>query len=190
MWAVSARGALTAGTVAAQANEAEFFEKKIRPLFAAHCAKCHNGTAQVAELDLTTAEGFAKGGASGPLINQAQPAESRLLKAVGYQEKLKMPPTGKLKDDELAALAAWVKLGAPWPKAPVVPAEMGEAKWTGPKSTREFTAEEKVFWSFQPLTQPAVPKVKNTAWVKSPVDAFVLQKLKRRGLRLRRQPTD
>src|SRR5207249_988577 len=104
-------------------------------------------TTQVAELDLTTAAGFAKGGTGGPLINKEKPVESRLLKVVGYQDKLKMPPTGKLKDEELAALGEWVKLGAPWPPAAVAQAD--EAKPTAPKSTREFAAEEKAFWAFQ-----------------------------------------
>ena len=90
-------------------GQAEFFEKQIRPIFATQCAKCHNPKAQVAKLDLTTAEGFAKGGESGPLINKDKPEESRLLKAIGYSETLKMPPTGKLKDEEIQALAAWVK---------------------------------------------------------------------------------
>jgi len=48
---------------AAQSKDAmEFFEKRVRPVLVANCAKCHNPQAQVAELDLTTAEGFARGG--------------------------------------------------------------------------------------------------------------------------------
>ena len=122
----------------AQNNAAvELFEKRIRPLLLTNCAKCHNTQAQVAKLDLTTAAGFAKGGESGPLIDRGMPEESRLLKVIGYNETLKMPPTGKLKDDDIAALTAWVKLGAPWPSAPGV----AEAVAAKPKSTtREFTA--------------------------------------------------
>lgn len=173
---------LPGGAVAsAQAEaQAEFFEKKIRPLLVTHCAKCHNPQAQVAQLDLTTAAGVAKGGESGPLVNQEKPEESRLLKVIGYAETLKMPPSGKLKDSEIADLAAWVKLGAPWPNAGGV---VAETKAAGPKSTtRSFTEEEKAFWAFQPLAQSAAPKVKNTAWVKSPVDAFVLAKLEEKGI--------
>jgi hypothetical protein len=32
-------------------------------------------------------------------------------------------------------------------------------------------------WSFQPLAQPAVPTVKDTRWVRNPIDRFVLAKL-------------
>jgi mono/diheme cytochrome c family protein len=167
----------------AQANDAaEFFEKKVRPILAANCAKCHNPKAQVAELDLTTAEGFARGGESGSLINKEQPEESRLLKVIGYDDKLKMPPTGKMKDADIAVLTEWVKMGAPWPsaKAEAVVAA-GEAKRVK-TSTREFTDSEKKFWAFQPLANPAVPKVKNPDWVKTPIDAFLLAELEKKNL--------
>lgn len=86
----------------------EFFEKKIRPVFAANCAACHNAKLKVAGLDLTTADGFARGGQSGPAV-------SKLLKVTSYDESLKMPPSGKLKDEELADLRTWVQAGASWP---------------------------------------------------------------------------
>ncbi len=161
-----------------QADQTEFFEKKVRPLLIANCAKCHNPNAKVAELDLTTAEGFARGGESGPLINKEHPEESRLLKVIGYDDKLKMPPSGKMKDADLAVIAEWVKAGAHWPNAKAIVAETK----TAPKSTREFTDEEKKFWAYQPLANPAVPKVKNSAWVKSPIDAFILAKLEEKNL--------
>lgn len=48
----------------------EFFEKKIRPILATSCQRCHNSKAKVAGLDLTTAEGFHRGGDSGLLVNK------------------------------------------------------------------------------------------------------------------------
>ncbi len=168
--------------VAAQSSDpADFFEQQIRPVLVANCAKCHNAQAQVAKLDLTSAEGFAKGGESGRLVNKDKPEESRLLQVIGYNEALKMPPAGRLKDAEINALAAWVKMGAPWPNTNAA-AALTETK-TAPKSTREFTDEEKAFWAFQPLAQTSVPKVKDAAWVKAPLDAFVLAKLEAKGLK-------
>lgn len=179
MWSIS-RPSTSAS--AAQSNDsAEFFEKKVRPVLVANCGKCHNPRAQVAELDLTTAEGFARGGESGPLVNKEKPEESRLLKAIGYEDKLKMPPAGKLKADDIAVLAEWIKKGAVWPNAKLeTTAAADETKWA--KTTREFTEDEKKFWAFQPLTNPVTPKVKNSAWVKTPIDAFVLARLEEKNL--------
>ena len=159
----------------------EFFEKKVRPVLVNNCARCHNPKAMVAELDLTTAEGFLKGGESGPLVNRDQPEQSRLLLVVGYQEKLKMPPAGKLREDEIEALAEWVRMGAPWPGVeaarPVVAA--------APRSGRAFTDEERKFWSFQPLAGVEVPEVSNLKsanWARTPIDRFILARLAEKGL--------
>ncbi|MFM8394683.1 MAG: PSD1 and planctomycete cytochrome C domain-containing protein, partial [Acidobacteriota bacterium] len=156
----------------------EFFEKRVRPVLATHCAKCHNPNAMVAELDLTTAEGFRKGGESGALVDRDHPEKSRLLKVVGYEEKLKMPPSGKLRDDELEALATWVKMGATWPGAPVAAAGGAPA----PRSGRAFTEDEKNYWAFQRIGQPVPPAVKNGRWVRNPIDRFILAGLEAKGL--------
>lgn len=163
-----------------QSDHAEFFEKQVRPLLATKCQMCHNAEAKTAGLDLSSAEGFAHGGASGLLLDSAQPAASLLLQVISYEGALKMPPMGKLKAEEIAVLTAWVKMGAPWPGTVPVAAEANKAPKNS--SVREFTASEKAFWAFQPLQHPAVPRVKNTAWIKSPIDAFVLEKLKARKL--------
>ncbi|MGH9843682.1 MAG: PSD1 and planctomycete cytochrome C domain-containing protein, partial [Blastocatellia bacterium] len=157
----------------------EFFEKKVRPLFAASCAKCHNPKARIAGLDLTTAEGFTRGGESGALVDKEKPEESRLLKVVSYDGAMKMPPTGKLKDDEVAVLTAWVKMGAPWPGAEKPAAA---ANWPKNSSVREFTEAEKAFWSYQPVRSVTPPAVKNASWAQSPIDRFILQKLEEKGL--------
>src|SRR5689334_12549882 len=99
------------------AQQSDFFEKKIRPVLASRCQACHNAKIKTAGLDLSTAEGFQHGGQSGPLVVAGDPGASRILKAIGYAEPLKMPPTGKLADEEIADLAAWVKSGAVWPGA-------------------------------------------------------------------------
>src|SRR5262245_44471297 len=96
----------------------EFFEKNIRPIFATRCQDCHNARVKTAGLDLSSPEGFTRGGQSGPLISSSDPASSSLLKVVSYEERLKMPPTGKLSDAEIAALREWVSAGAGWPGAP------------------------------------------------------------------------
>jgi len=167
-----------------QADERhEFFEKKIRPIFANACQRCHNAKAKVAGLDLTTAEAFQRGGDSGSLVNREKPEESRLLKVIGYESEMKMPPSGKLKDHEIAALTAWVKMGAPWPGA--VEASASE-NWPKNSTGRTFTEEEKAFWSYQPVraaADAAPPRVKNESWAQSPIDRFILRKLEEKNLK-------
>jgi hypothetical protein len=45
-----------------------------------------------------------------------------------------------------------------------------------------FTSAQKSYWAFQPVKKPPVPAVKNKAWVKTPVDAFILAKLEEKNL--------
>ena len=148
----------------------DFFENKIRPLFAEHCAKCHGAEEKVkGGLKMNTRADLLAGGESGPAVVPGKPDESLLVKSVKYtDDALKMPPKGKLSDQQIADLAKWVKDGAKWPNADVKPNP--EPKPNGPL----FTAEQKAFWAFQPVREPAVPKVSG---VTNPIDAFVRSKL-------------
>jgi hypothetical protein len=131
-----------------------------------------------ARLDVSTAEGFFKGGEAGPLVNAAEPDKSLLLRVISYDERLKMPPTGKLPAEVLADLAAWVEMGAPWPGF--------QQQSKGPslrQPSKTLTEAEKGFWAFQPLSNPRPPKVRNEAWVKSPVDRFLLARMEEKGLK-------
>ncbi len=121
-------------------TSAEFFEKKIRPVFANKCQGCHNLKLKTAGLDLSSADGFARGGQSGAVVVAGKPEDSRIVKALAYTEALKMPPTGKLSDgEELADFSAWVRAGAVWPGA-----ASGDAFPPAPRPpSREFTAAEK-----------------------------------------------
>src|SRR5439155_16315158 len=44
-------------------------------------------------------------------------------------------------------------------------------------------AETRPHWSLRPLVKPALPKVKDKSWARTPIDRFVLAKLEERGLR-------
>src|SRR5207302_11362101 len=45
-----------------------------------------------------------------------------------------------------------------------------------------ITPQERQFWSFQPIQHPPVPRVKEAARVRTPIDAFVLQKMREQTL--------
>ena len=46
----------------------------------------------------------------------------------------------------------------------------------------KYAPEERGRWAYQPPKRPEIPRVQNTAWLKSPVDAFVLARLEKEGL--------
>ena len=80
------------------AEQLAFFEKKIRPVLAAHCYKCHSAKADKIKggLLLDTREGLRKGGESGPAVVPGNPDKSLLIKALRYtDEDLKMPPRSR-----------------------------------------------------------------------------------------------
>jgi Protein of unknown function (DUF1553)/Protein of unknown function (DUF1549) len=45
-----------------------------------------------------------------------------------------------------------------------------------------FTQRQRDFWSFQKVKEPAPPAVQNRAWVRTPIDQFVLAKLESKGI--------
>ncbi len=154
--------------------QAEFFEKNVRPVLAANCYACHGKDTQQGGLRADSRAALLKGGDSGTALVPGDPDKSLLVTSVQHVGKLKMPQGGKLKDDEIAALAAWVKMGAPWPGGgAAVPATAG---W-------QITDAQRKFWSFQPVKKPALPKVKDAAWAAgSSLDRFILARLEARGL--------
>ena len=111
-------GLYLCANAAAAGDGAEFFEKNIRPLLAQRCQTCHSSpTSPMGGLRLDSREAILKGGARGPSIVPGKPAESLLLRAVRHTETLRMPPSGKLNDAEITALAQWIEMGAPWGNA-------------------------------------------------------------------------
>jgi cytochrome c553/mono/diheme cytochrome c family protein len=163
---------------AEEGTAVEFFEKKIRPVLAEHCLKCH-GTPEAdggrktlgGGLKLTGRAAAIAGGETRAAIVPGDPAKSLLIETVKYGGETKMPPKGKLSDQQIADLTKWVKDGAVWPESEANPGV------NTPGSPMElFTDEQKKFWAFQPIKQPTPPKPGN------PIDAFTLAKLSDNGL--------
>src|SRR5688572_6929016 len=150
-------------------EQVEFFEKRIRPVLARACYQCHSAAvaSPMGNLRVDSRDALLQGGKLGPAIQTTDPERSLLIEAVSHkQPKLKMPPSGKLPENEIADLTAWVKMGAPYPRA--------EAK--------SYASAGKKHWAFQPVQDPPVPTVKNKNWVRSAVDVFILAKLEQRNL--------
>ena len=88
------------------------FEQRIRPLLIERCHKCHGASKQRSKLRLDSLHAALRGGESGPAIVPGSPEKSRLIHAVQYREKPRMPPKKKLSDREIADLVSWGAIGA------------------------------------------------------------------------------
>src|SRR6267154_3861248 len=118
--AASFLAASTSRAAEPTAEQIEFFESKVRPIFAEHCYTCHSEKAEKLKggLRLDTPEAILKGGDTAPAIVPGDVEGSLLIKAVRYTDPdLKMPPKNKkLSAEQIASLEAWVKMGAPDPR--------------------------------------------------------------------------
>tara|TARA_B100000809_G_scaffold18957_1_gene16798 strand:+ start:174 stop:2717 length:2544 start_codon:yes stop_codon:yes gene_type:complete len=157
-------------------KQLDFFRKQVQPILKVNCLKCHGPQSNSkGELNLVSRALVLKGGESGPAVSIDDPAESLLLQAVNH-DGLEMPPKKKLPQAQIDILTRWVEMGAPF--APELEQQVVEEK--GPP---RVTEQAKQFWSFRPLQQPALPRVRNKAWGRSPIDAFILSGLENAGLK-------
>ena len=146
------------------------FVRDVQPLFAKACVGCHGAAKQKSNFRLDRRLAAFKGGDFGQAIVPHKSAESSLIRYVaGLEEGMLMPPPGegeKLTDTQIGVLRRWIDDGAAWP---VNPAEE-------PKPTD--------WWSLKPLARPAVPAVSpdDQALLRSPIDAFIVAKLREQGL--------
>jgi len=157
-------------------EQMEFFETRVRPVLVDRCYSCHSDRATKVKggLRLDTRAGVLKGGDTGPALVPGAPQTSLLIRAVNGADKgLQMPPEGgKLTAAQIEALVAWVKMGAPDPR-----------QSAGPAPLTDIGAARARHWAFQPVVKPAVPAVRKKGWVRTPLDAFILSQLEKKGIR-------
>ncbi|MFO0808587.1 MAG: PSD1 and planctomycete cytochrome C domain-containing protein [Gemmataceae bacterium] len=154
--------ALTFGTpsVLVADDRAPEFNRDIRPLFAENCFACHGPDARQRKAGLrldveSNAKSARKSGAVAVVPGSA--AKSELIARLRATDDGRMPPaeSGKsLTPKQIELLERWVAAGAPWAD----------------------------HWSLTPITRPTPPAAADAAFVKGPIDPFVLDKLAERGL--------
>jgi len=142
--------AMITAALAAQDQKIEFFEKQVRPILVTQCYACHGPKAKIAQggLRVDNRDALLRGGHSGAAVVPGKPDESRLIQAVRHAVKPAMPPWGKLKPEQIAALEQWVAQGAPWPDEPV-PISVAPPPPAGP--------DRQAHWAWQPVRNPAPP---------------------------------
>jgi len=138
------------------------FNSDIRPILADACFHCHGpdpGTRK-AGLRLDTEAGFftAKEGEKPTVIKGRADVSALFQRLISTDEEEIMPPPEShktLKPEQIAKVKAWIEQGAPW----------------------------QPHWSLIAPQKAAEPTVKDSAWVKTPVDRFVLSRLEAMGLK-------
>ena len=141
------------------------FNRDVRPILSGHCFQCHGPDARKRKgvdrpLRLDTEEGaFADLGGYQAIV-RGKPEESELVRRITSDDSLEvMPPPAhgkkKLTAPEIELLTEWVRQGAPYAR----------------------------HWSYVKPTRPPVPAVKDASWPRKPVDAFILDRIEREGLR-------
>jgi mono/diheme cytochrome c family protein len=160
------------------AEQADLFERSVRPVLVERCQSCHGADEQEAGLRLDSATAALQGSAAGPVIMPGEPDKSRLIHAISYEGEVQMPPDGKLPAEQIEALTTWIKLGAFWPsEAPAQPATNS----AGPVADRLHEARS-TYWSLQPIHKPPLPDVRDKSWPQDELDYFILAELERAGL--------
>ena len=139
------------------------FGRDIRPILSDRCFTCHGPDAanRQAGLRFDIEDGAKKArGARPPVIVAGDVAASEILKRVAPADPaMRMPPPYSdhkpLTETEVATLKAWIEQGAKWQS----------------------------HWSFNAPVRPAEPAVQNRAWVRNPIDTFILARLEKEGLK-------
>lgn len=139
------------------------YTRDVRPILAANCFHCHGQDPSHREadlrLDLFTAPAGEEGAGAEQVVSRGNPTESELIARITSDDaSLRMPPadSGKeLKPGEIETLRRWVEEGA----------------------------EYQSHWAFVAPVRPTPPAVSDPSWVKNPIDAFVLARLDREGLK-------
>ena len=163
-------GLIVAGTSAAQAIPT--FQHHVLPLFEQRCIACHGEVAS-SGLDLRSLEAVIRGSSGGPAIVPGDAAGSVLWKKIASDE---MPVGGApVSTEEKRLVREWIEKGH-------FPQRNLEAE--------ALEAEERVrkaaagVWAFEPPQKRAAPKVAGASRARTPIDAFILEKLEAAGLSL------
>ncbi len=138
------------------------FDRQIRPILSDKCFACHgpDEKKRVAKLHLDDKDGGAFSEHGGvKIIAPGDSAHSRLMQRISAEKPaLRMPPPKSgltLTKDQIDLIRKWIDQGAEW----------------------------KSHWAYIAPSRPELPEVSNQGWVRNPIDAFVLARLDREGLK-------
>src|SRR5947209_3029309 len=149
-------------SAAQSADPAVTFNRDIQPIFSDKCYTCHGPDTANRKTKLRfDIESGAKIqlGTKGMAIVPGDPSNSEVYRRVASDNPaVRMPPAymarEKLTDREIQLIKSWIEQGAKWER----------------------------HWSLIPPERPATP-AHESGWPHNPIDAFVLERLEREGLK-------
>ncbi|MFM7037745.1 MAG: PSD1 and planctomycete cytochrome C domain-containing protein [Planctomycetaceae bacterium] len=150
---------------AARAEEPLQFNRDVRPILSALCFQCHGFDQKTREagLRLDTREGALAEHDGRTAIRPGKPEASELLRRITSTDpEVVMPPPESKKSITPAQqeiLRRWIAEGAPYQQ----------------------------HWAFETPQQSPLPSVRETSWVRNPLDVFILQKLEQSSLQPQRE---
>ena len=145
------------------------YERDIAPILKASCIACHGADQPQAQLRLDSLGAALNGGTSGKVILPGNSNKSPLVRRLLGLDKPQMPYGSEpLAPKQIALVRAWIDQGATGSETSVAGAA------TAPASQKH--------WAYVKPLRPDPPKVKNSAWVRNPIDNFVLARLEKEGL--------
>ena len=130
------------------------FRRDVRPILSEKCFKCHGPDEKTRQADLRLDDRNA----AEHVLSFDHGEQSELLRRITSKdlEEIMPPPNSKssLSPQEIETLSKWVRQGARYAK----------------------------HWAFEPIRSVNPPAVRDEAWVRNPVDRFILSRLERDGL--------
>ena len=160
-------GSFDAKPQEASSAASSVFAQQVRPILAARCYSCHGSEVQQSGLRLDSLAAVLKGSDYGPIVVPGKADKSRLMRRLMAQDRPQMPYGGPpLSGDEIATISQWIDAGAPGPD----------------DATPLAAVKTKKHWAYVKPVRPELPAVKDAAWVRNPIDNFILARLEKEGL--------
>lgn len=134
------------------------FNRDIRPIFNGNCMGCHGGVKQAGNVSFSYREqALGKGKSGRPTVVPGSPRQSELMARVTSSNPETRMPLNRapLKPGQIALLKQWIEEGALWQN----------------------------YWAFVSPRPQALPDVKDKAWIRQPLDRFILARLETEKLR-------
>jgi len=142
------------------------FVRDIQPIFKASCLKCHGAEKPKGQFRLDARSLAMKGGVAGKAILPGKGAESPLVQMLLLADPDERMPrkADPLPKEKIDLVRAWIDQGAVWPETASVDAKLQQ------------------HWAYVKPVRPPMPKVRDAARARNPIDAFLLARLEKEGL--------